>query len=342
MSTPQGGGRRPSVIKVGGKPAPKLEDDLESTAAEPEAPDDDAEPEVPAKRTPRTAGTRTTPSRKAAAKAAASSSGGGRGAASSGGGRGTAASSGGGRGAAASAGRGAVAARPSKPAGRSVGKGSGRKPITAVKVGQGRNWGPIALFSAVGLIAVAIIGFAGWQVHQNSRTFDERAGDIPGVVNYRKTNPQLAKAAQHAWGPLKYPQSPPVGGTHNPNWQNCMGDVYDAQIANEHAVHAMEHGAVWVTYNPDKVSKADIATLQKKVRGKEYMLMSPYPNLDKPISLQAWGYQLKLTSAGDKRIDDFIKVMRHSAGIEQGAQCSGGITETGTTPRDLGKDQQSN
>ena len=53
--------------------------------------------------------------------------------------------------------------------------------------------------------------------------------------------------------------NPPVGGAHNPTWQNCMGDVYAAPIANEHAVHSLEHGAVWITYQPglpaDQVDK---------------------------------------------------------------------------------------
>src|SRR5258705_11975774 len=74
MSTPQGGRRRPSVIKIGAKPSPKVEDDLESTATEPEASDDEVELEnPPAKRTPRTAGTRTSPARMASAKDTASS-----------------------------------------------------------------------------------------------------------------------------------------------------------------------------------------------------------------------------------------------------------------------------
>src|SRR6266498_3919102 len=106
----------------------------------------------------------------------------------------------------------------------------------------------------------------------------------------------------------------------------------------EHAAHSMEHGAVWITYNPDKLSKDQVEVLAKKVRGQEYLLMSPYPGLDKAVSLQAWGYQLKVDKVDDGRIDQFIKLMRKSAGIET-AQCSGGITETGTTPRDLGKDQ---
>jgi hypothetical protein len=234
-----------------------------------------------------------------------------------------------------------VAGRPGagRPGAKGAGKGGGRKPITPVKVSQGRNWGPIALFSVVLLVALGIVGYMGWRVYEAGLSVSDRAGSINGVVNYKAKDPSLSQAAQHAWGPLQYPQTPPVGGKHNYNWQNCMGDVYDAQIANEHAVHSLEHGAVWVTYNPDKLSKADVDALAAKVRGKEYMLMSPYPGIDKPISLQAWGYQLKLDSATDGRIDEFIKTLRNNAGIEPGASCSGGITATGTTPKDLGKDQ---
>jgi hypothetical protein len=327
MSTSHGGNRRPSATKPGAKPGaprskrtPAKEDLVESaladasadaeaasaSAAEAEA--EAAEPEVAEETAPATPSRRTTTTPKARtakttpAKAASRT--------------------------------GAKAATGSRPAA----KGGSRKPIAPVKVSQGRNWGPIALFTAVALVAVGIIAFAGWQVHQSNRTFEQRAEDISGVVNYRKTDPALKQVAQHAWGPLKYPQSPPVGGRHNYNWQNCMGDVYDQPIASEHAVHSLEHGAVWVTYNPDRLSKDQVETLAAKVRGKEYMLMSPYSGLDKAISLQAWGFQLKVDSVTDKRIDDFINLMRKNGGIEKDAVCSGGITETGTTPHDLGKD----
>ena len=49
-----------------------------------------------------------------------------------------------------------------------------------------------------------------------------------------------------------------------------------------------------------------------------------------PISLQGWGYQLKLDNASDKRTDDFIGALRINASVEPGASCSGGITDTGT------------
>ena len=47
--------------------------------------------------------------------------------------------------------------------------------------------------------------------------------------------------------------------------------------------------------------------------------MSPFAGLDKPISLQAWGYQLKVDNASDGRIDEFIKALRVNATIEPGA-----------------------
>ena len=45
-------------------------------------------------------------------------------------------------------------------------------------------------------------------------------------------------------------------------------------------------------------------------------MMSPFEGLDKPISLQAWGYQLKVDNADDGRIDEFIKALRVNASIE--------------------------
>jgi hypothetical protein len=222
------------------------------------------------------------------------------------------------------------------------GKGGPRKPITPVKVNGGRNWGPIVLFSVVGAIALGIVGFGGYQVYQNSMSWEDRAAAIPGIKNYRKSDPQLLKYEKHLPGKINYPASPkpPVGGPHNDNWQRCLGDMYNAPIASEHALHSMEHGAVWITYQPD-LPKAQVDELAKKVKGRDFMLMSPFEGQDKPISLQTWGYQLKVDKADDPRIDEFIKALREISQVEARATCSQGsyITQTGTTPRDLAPPQ---
>jgi len=238
---------------------------------------------------------------------------------------------------------GGTTTRPAKKAGArpaTKGGGSGRRTIQPVRVSQGRNWGPIVLFGVVIVVAIGIVGFGGWQVYQKGLTVEQRVNKIDGAVDWRKKDPSLVKGQQHAWGPLTYAQNPPVGGKHNPNWQNCMGDVYDAPIAKEHAVHSMEHGAVWVTYNPAKLSKDQVDKLAAKVKKTpDHILMSPYENLEKAVSVQAWGFQLKVDNPADQRIDEFIKVTRKNAAVEAGGTCDSGITETGTTPHDLGKDQ---
>jgi len=77
-------------------------------------------------------------------------------------------------------------------------------------------------------------------------------------------------------------------------------------------------------YNPDKISGDAVKTLSAKIDGQPYSLMSPYPNLDQPISLQSWGHQLKLSDPNDPRIDQFIQSLRSNQYQypEPGASCA--------------------
>ncbi len=219
--------------------------------------------------------------------------------------------------------------------------GKGGRAVTPVKVAERRNWGPIFLYSATGLVALLIIGFGAWPIIQKSleAPWQEQAAGISGIVNYldpaSPTYNQASTLANHQPGDLNYEVTPPVGGNHNSYWQQCMGNVYTSQIADEHAVHSLEHGAVWVTYSPD-LPQDQIDRLAERVRDREYLLMSPHPGLDSPISLQAWGYQLKVDDANDGRIDDFINALRINATQEPDATCSGGITDASPTPINLG------
>jgi hypothetical protein len=213
----------------------------------------------------------------------------------------------------------------------------GRRPVAPVKVGKDRNWGSIIMFVAVGVIAVAIIGYAFWaQRDTQALEWPERAAAIDGIVDYRVENPEML-TRDHQSGLQQYEVLPPVGGNHNGAWQNCLGNVYDAPIANEHAVHSLEHGAVWITYNPDTLPPDQVDALASQVEGTDKLFMSPFPGLDAPISLQAWGYQLKVNDASDPRINEFIRALRVNASLEgPTAACDGGVATTGTAPQNLG------
>ncbi|GAA5121693.1 DUF3105 domain-containing protein [Haloechinothrix salitolerans] len=114
---------------------------------------------------------------------------------------------------------------------------------------------------------------------------------------------------------VAYDVEPPMGGPHEEFWADCDGTVYPEAVRTENMVHTLEHGAVWIAYNPDKLDSDAIELLKLRVDGKPYMVMSPYPGMDSPISVQAWGHQLRLDSAEDERIDQFIAALRRNPSI---------------------------
>ena len=121
---------------------------------------------------------------------------------------------------------------------------------------------------------------------------------------------------------MDYPQSPPVGGPHNPIWQNC--GFYSKPVRNEYAVHSMEHGAVWITYRPD-LPKDQVEKI-KSLTQKGYVLASQYPGLPAPVVASAWGKQLQLNSTNDPRLEQFVRAYRQGPQTpEPGAPCRGGV-----------------
>lgn len=130
-------------------------------------------------------------------------------------------------------------------------------------------------------------------------------------------------SADHTDEPVDYPQDPPAGGPHANAWQKC--GYYNAPIRNENAVHSQEHGAVWITYQPD-LDKAEVRELKQLARTRS-VLVSPYPDLDDPIVASAWGAQLRLEQADDPRLQAFIDEFAGN-GPEPGANCDSGLETT--------------
>lgn len=122
-------------------------------------------------------------------------------------------------------------------------------------------------------------------------------------------------------GAVTYPTLPPSGGDHNIVPQQCA--VYTEPIAPEHAIHSMEQGAAWITYQPS-LPKDQVEELTKKATGDQYMLLSPLAEQGSPIVVTAWARSLSASSAGNDRIDDFISAYQSSKTTpERGAACSG-------------------
>ena len=206
-------------------------------------------------------------------------------------------------------GSGSSKASGQRPAGQRPGQGGrGRTRPPANVVTQQKPWGLIAAAVAVVVFAAAVIGYAVIKVNEANASKVESIDEIADAQSYEY------EGGNHVATAVTYEQSPPVGGEHDPEWADCTGTVYDVDIRHENAVHGLEHGAVWITYNPDEVSDDDIAQLAELVDGVNGRMMSPYAGQDSPVSIQSWGDQLKVDSADDERIEQFADLMTFQSG----------------------------
>ncbi|MGP4051085.1 DUF3105 domain-containing protein [Streptomyces sp. 2A115] len=183
--------------------------------------------------------------------------------------------------------------------------------------------------------SVIVVGglVAGGAVLINSQSDDEGSTSsqstsgkfVTGKDGVKTWSEKLSQT--HVTKDVKYPMEPPVGGDHNQAWMNCNGDVYTEAINNVNAVHSLEHGAVWVTYN-SKASDADVKALADKVKKTPYTLMSPVEDQKDPIMLSAWGKQRTVTSAGDPNVDKFFsEFVQGKQTPEPGAACTNGLSK---------------
>ena len=94
---------------------------------------------------------------------------------------------------------------------------------------------------------------------------------------------------EHTDENVDYPTTPPAGGDHLGIWHTC--GIYKVELLDEAAVHALEHGAVWVTYKPE-IEKEEIIKLTTMLSGKQKILLSPHSEQISPIVATSWGLSL--------------------------------------------------
>ncbi|MEV7170997.1 DUF3105 domain-containing protein [Streptomyces sp. NPDC090085] len=187
------------------------------------------------------------------------------------------------------------------------------------------------------LIVGGLVGFGAWVLIDQKQ---EEKRKEAAAAQLRKEAEEIRKkpvegeqlwdvkklGRNHVETPVKYETVPPVGGDHHPRWMNCNGDVYKTPVPEVNAVHSLEHGAVWVTYN-DKAPQAELDKLATTVGKTPYTLMSPVKEQTGAIMLSAWGKQLTVDSADDPRVKQFFtKYVQGEQTPEPGAACTNGLT----------------
>jgi hypothetical protein len=211
---------------------------------------------------------------------------------------------------------------PSAPSNPSSSKASRNSKLEAFRAGEKRRVRVRRIAITSGIVAAVAVGavvVTSIVMTPRPNAAPSASGGIAGVSTFTNT-------AGHVQGSVTYDQTPPVGGPHNQLWLNC--GIYSKPVPNENAVHDLEHGAVWVTYDPSL--PAATVTKLRDLMPSTYTLLSPYPGLGGSIVLSAWDVQLTVSSVTDPRIGQFLGKYRQSPKApEPGAPCTGGLDAPG-------------
>jgi hypothetical protein len=186
----------------------------------------------------------------------------------------------------------------------------------------------LAAVLVTGLVVFAACGGSGGESGEATMPTEApgvtSGGGVGGEPEGTRTFTDLERT--HVDTPVDYPQTPPVGGPHNPVWQTCQ--FYDKPIMTERGVHSMEHGAVWITYSPD-LSPTQVDVLKVLAESGKEVLVTPFDGLPTPLVASAWGKQLQLQSADDPRLAQFVRYFDDGPQTpEKDTPCSQGSAET--------------
>ena len=142
------------------------------------------------------------------------------------------------------------------------------------------------------------------------------SGPPDGVVDFGEF------PRDHVGENVVYDETPPVGGPHLPIWQTC--DFYDEPVPNERGVHSLEHGAVWITFDPG-LDGDQVDVIRGLADGTREELASPFEGLPSPVVASAWGVQLQLDDANDPRLAQFADYYENGPQTpEANTPCAGG------------------
>lgn len=166
---------------------------------------------------------------------------------------------------------------------------------------------------------------------------------ISGVTEYVTTGwPAASHNGRPPWrwptttSPGRSPTGHPAGGRPA---QRDMGELRDLRPAGAQRARGTQPGARCGLDHLPAVAAAIGGEPAAGVRGQadqvpsaegaasRYMDLSPYLGLPSPIVLSSWGFQLKVSSAADPRLQQFVNKFRASPTYtpEYGGACTGGV-----------------
>jgi uncharacterized membrane protein YgcG len=183
--------------------------------------------------------------------------------------------------------------------------------------------------------AIALLLLAGlvWFVLFRNQRPTEIAGHQLDLFSEGRGNPT------HVSGTVSYPMTPPVSGQHAPTPIDC--GTYAEQPPDESMVHALEHGAIGLLYDPENASIDDIRTLEQIAHDSDsHIFSAPYSGMETTFSIISWGEMMRLDELDVPAVNEYIDTFIRKA--PESIDCPNSQTDTFQPPQPEGGGQGDN
>jgi Protein of unknown function (DUF3105) len=103
---------------------------------------------------------------------------------------------------------------------------------------------------------------------------------------------------------------PPAGGPMFPSI--VRQGIYDEPVSDGSVVHSLEHGLVWISYNPDLVDDETVDGLEAVADdfGRD-VILSPRLGNETLIAVTSWGQILTLDTIEEEQLRAFVSTNRN-------------------------------
>ena len=136
--------------------------------------------------------------------------------------------------------------------------------------------------------------------------------DIETIATEGESVP--SEGTGHVSGEVTYATNPPTSGAHHATAAECRVYSPDDTPADEAIVHSLEHGAIWLSYQPD--APEEVVAALEELGDLPKVLVSARSENDVLVAAAAWTKLLKLESwdmDSQAKLKGFIDANRNNA-----------------------------
>lgn len=163
-------------------------------------------------------------------------------------------------------------------------------------------------FLTIGAIggALLVVGFLFFQSIGPGASDDPLLGEAVQLPAGRRAAAHTTNAADM----IGTPGEPPSGGPHFP--QPWPTGAFDEPIPDGNAVHSLEHGVVWISYNPELLDAGQVAVLEDVADDfRQDVILSPRPQNERAVYAVSWARVLGMDGVDAELLREFVRTNRN-------------------------------